>query len=118
MFDYKFLGKPKGTLVVGTAYKDLDASTWDPPRAGLEFTLVYLNIEKVVGVGKLRLRIVRADGDKSGYIDIDVNGPRLLTYTYFELGNGKPTHVELKCHSGLKSVTLSTRYTKKAVVVD
>ena len=118
MFDYKFLGKPAGTLTVGTTYKALDKSTWDPPRAGLEFTLVYLNIAKVVGAGKLRLRVVRADGDMSGYIDIDVSGPRLFTYTYFELGNGKPTHVELKCHGGLKSVTLDTRYTKKAVVAD
>ena len=117
-YDYAYLGKPPGQLVVGTSYMKLDQSTWDPPRAGLEHTLVYLNIEAVSGRGILRLRIVRADGDKTGYMDFDVSGKKLITYTYFENGDGKPTHIELKCMGGLKSVTIGTRYTKKAVVVD
>lgn len=116
--DYKYLGKPDGTQRVGTKYTQLQQSRWDPPRKGLEHTLVYLNIGAVKGAGKLRLRIVRANGDDTGYMEWKVDGPRLLTYTYFELGDGNPTHVELRCLDGLQEVTLGTRYTKKAVVID
>jgi len=129
-YDYKYLGKPKGTLTVGTKYVKLDQSTWTPPRKGWESTLVYLNVTPTFKTGKstgaLRIRIVRSDGDKTAYCDFPISkdtlegGSTLITYTYWELGEagakGK-THVELRCHGGLASVKIGTRYTKKCVVV-
>lgn len=117
-YDYKYLGKPSGLLTVGTRYVTLDQSRWDPPRRGLEHTLVYLNVAKVKGSGFLRVRIMRADGDATAYMDFPVTGSQLITYTYFEDGDGKPTHVELKCRGGLTQAVISTRYTKKAVIPD
>lgn len=127
-YDYKYLGKPGGTLKVGRSYTRLDQSRWDPPRPGWESTLVYLNIEPTFKAGKsagaIRIRLVRADGDKTAYNDfvihrdaLDGNARQLQTFTYWESGNGKVTRVELRCQGGLESAVIRTRYTKKAVVV-
>jgi len=129
-YDYKYLGKPSGTLTVGTKYVKLDKSTWTPPRKGWESTLVYLNVTPTFKTGKstgaLRIRIVRSDGDKTAYNDVPISkdtledGSTLITYTYWELGEagtkGK-THVELRCHGGLASVKIGTRYRKVCTVV-
>lgn len=127
-FDYQYLGKPTGPQTVGMKYEKLDDSRWDPPRAGFEHTLVYLNVKPTfapgMSIGSLRVRIVRADGDATGYNDFVVakdaleDGVALFTYTYWELGDGKPTHVEARCQGGLALASIGTRYTKKAVVVD
>lgn len=127
-FDYDYLDKGEGTLTVGRSYVELDKSEWDPPNAGLEHTLVYLNVRPTFAGGKtrgaLRIRLIRADGDASAYhdypIDADMleDGTQLITHTYFELGDGKRTHIELRCQGGLESADIGTRYTKKAVVLD
>lgn len=127
-YEYDYLGKPGGTLTVGTSYKDLDQSSWDPPYDGWENTLVYLNIKPTrwasgQGIGAVRVRIVRADGDATGYEDLIIardaleDGTTLRTYTYWELGDGTKTHVELRCQGGLLEASIGTRYTKKAVVL-
>lgn len=123
---YKYLGKPSGTLKVGRKYVRLDRSKWDPPRKGWESTLVYLNVAPTFKAGKnvgaLRVRIVRADGDKTAYHDHVIHadaladGAQLITYTYWESGDGAPTYVELRCQGGLESAVVGTRYTKKALV--
>lgn len=126
-YTYKYLGKPTGTQTVGRKYVTLQKSKYDPPHAGWESTLVYLNLNSVKfkagkSAGAVRVRIVRANGDKTAYHDNVVHvgalddGGTLLTYTYWEAGDGQPTHVELKCIGGLESVVLGTRYTKKCVV--
>jgi len=128
-YDYDYLDKPSGTLEVGRSYVKLDQSTWDPPRSGWEHTYVYLNIAPTFQSGKaygaLRLRIVRADGDTTGHQDIliaqgmlDDDGRTLHHVLYWEAGDGKKTHIELKCQGGLQSARIGTRYVKKAVVVD
>lgn len=116
--DYNYSGKPTGTFTATTDYRDLDTKAWDPPRAGLEMTLVYLNVSEVVGTGNLRIRLVRSDGDDTGYHDYPVAGKQLITHTYWELGDGTPTKVQVRCMGGLKSATVTTRYVKRAVVVD
>ena len=127
--DYKYLGKPAGTLTVGTTYTKLDDSTYDPPRSGWENTLIYLNIRPTrwqpgATIGAVRVRIIRADGDATGYEDFVIaapaleDGTTLRTYTYWELGDGQKTHVELRCQGGLETADIGTRYVKKAIVVD
>lgn len=124
---YDFLGKPVDNQVIGRSYTLLDQSFYDPAVGGWEHTLRYLNIKPVFKAGKtsgaLRPRLVRADGDTTDFDDIqihldglDSDGVTLRTHTYWELGDGKPTYFELKCIGGLESVTLTTRYTKKAIV--
>jgi len=128
-YDYDYLDKPSGTLTIGRSYTKLDNSTWDPPHAGWENTYVYLNIDPTFQSGKthgaIRFRMIRADGDETAHIDIpidvddlDDNGRYLTHVVYWEQGDGKKTHVELKCQGGLASASLGTRYTKKAVVLD
>lgn len=128
-FTYKYLGKPGGTLTVGTSYVDLDQSTYDPPHDGWENTLIYLNVTPTqwaddATIGAIRVRIIRADGDATAYNDLIIardaldDGSALHTYTYWELGDGKPTHVQLRCQGGLRAATIGTRYVKKATVAD
>lgn len=127
--DYNYSGKPKGDLTLGTRYTRLDVAAWDPPRKGLEHTLVYLNITPTKwatgkDVGGVRVRLVRADGDNTGYQDYTIakdsldDGGFLISYTYFEDGDGRPKRVEVRCQGGLLAATVGTRYVKAGVVVD
>jgi murein DD-endopeptidase MepM/ murein hydrolase activator NlpD len=127
-WDYFFGGKPAGTLDVGTKYVTLDQSRWNPPRVGVEFAMVYLNVKPVFHPGKtagaIRVRSMRANGDASAYHDYPVSsdtldgGAQLITHVYFEQGDGQPTFYEVKCIGGLKSATIGTRYRKGAVGID
>lgn len=124
-YDYNYSGKPAGTLKVGRDYKRLDVPAWDPPRAGLEHVMVYLNCTALVfeggRPGRIRVRINRLDGDYTGYQDYVVAPgitEMLITHTYFEQGDGTTSAVDLKCLDGLLGMTVGTRYLKRAVVVD
>jgi hypothetical protein len=129
VLDYDYLDKPGGTLSVGTSYKKLDYSTWNPPRDGWENTLVYLNIRPTFKSGKthgaLRVRLMRENGDAHGYQDLPIDvddlddGTALKQYLTWEKGGkGDSTWIELKCIGGLASASIGTRYTSKAVVAD
>lgn len=124
---YHYSGKPKGTLFVGRKYVDLDQSEWDPPTKGLEHAMIYLNVtapEFKAGqsMGGLRVRCVRADGDKTSYHDYPIavafsdGTSQLITHPYFELGDGGKTRYQLKCVGGLVGCTITTRYRKGAVL--
>jgi hypothetical protein len=129
-YDYDYLEKPGGTFTVTRDYKTLDQSTWDPPRSGWENSYVYLNIKPSFQSGKtvgaIRVRLVREDGDTTGHHDLiihkdalDSEGKTLRHWMYWEAGSGSTTtKVQLLCIGGLASAAISTRYTKKAVVVD
>jgi hypothetical protein len=129
-YDYKYLGKPSGVLTVGREYKTLDQSSWTPPRSGWENTYVYLNIKPKfksgATVGAIRVRVYREDGDTTGHHDLlihkdalDSDGRTLRHWAYWEAGEkGADTKVQLLCLGGLESVEISTRYSKKCVVVD
>ena len=130
-YDYKYLGKPTGTFTVKRGdYVTLDMSSWKPPRSGWEHTYVYLNIKPMFNSGKsagaIRCRIMREDGDTTGHVDIvihkdalDSDGRMLFHWNYWEAGEkGVATKVQLLAIGELASATISTRYTKKAVVVD
>lgn len=124
-YDYNYSGKPSGTLTVGQDYKRLDTKVWDPPRAGLEHVLVYLNCSGFVfdggRPGRIRIRLNRLDGDYTAYQDYTVvpgQTELLITHTYFEQGDGTTTAVDLKCLDGLRTMTVGTRYVKRAVVTD
>lgn len=126
MVAYNYSGKPSGTLTVGRDYKRLDVQNWDPPNSSsgdLEHVLVYLNCSGFVfdgnAPGRIRIRLNRLDGDYTGYQDFLVapGVPELLiTHTYFEKGDGTSTAVDLKCLDGLRSMTVGTRYVKRATV--
>lgn len=121
---YFYGGKPTQSQKVGRAYAVLSKSRWDPPKGRPEHALVYLNVTKPVfrsgkTMGALRVRGVRADGDKTSYhdypvaVDFSSGGSQLVTHTYFESNKGGlPTHYEVKCVGGLESVVLTTRYRK------
>lgn len=130
-YDYKYLGKPTGTFTVKRGdYVTLDQSTWTPPRSGWENTYCYLNIKPVFNSGKsagaIRCRIMREDGDTTGHLDIlihkdalDSDGRMLYHWTYWEAGEkGAETKIQMLAIGELASATISTRYTKKVVVVD
>jgi hypothetical protein len=129
-YDYDYLDKPGGTFTVTRDYKTLDNSTWNPPRTGWENSFVYLNIKPTFQSGKtsgaIRVRVFREDGDTTGHHDLiitkealDSEGKTLRHWTYWEAGGkGDSTKVQLQCIGGLGSAVISTRYTKKAVVVD
>lgn len=129
-YDYDYLEKPSGTFTVTRDYKTLDNSTWNPPRSGWENTYVYLNIKPTFKSGKyfgaIRVRVYREDGDTTGHHDLiiakdslDSEGKTLRHWTYWEAGGkGDSTKIQLQCIGGLESAVISTRYTKKAVVVD
>lgn len=128
--DYDYLDKPGGTFTVTRDYKTLDQSEWTPPRSGWENTFVYLNIKPTFKEGKyigaIRVRLYREDGDTSGHEDIliakdalDSDGRTLRHWLYWEKGvEGASTKIQLVCIGGLTSAEISTRYTKKAVVID
>jgi hypothetical protein len=130
VYDYDYLDKPGGTFTVTREYKTLDQSTWTPPRTGWEHTYVYLNIKPTFQSGKtvgaIRVRLIREDGDTTGHEDLiilkdalDSEGKTLRHWVYWEQGNkDTTTKVQLLCLGGLASAAISTRYTKKAVVVD
>lgn len=129
-YDYAYLGKPEGTFTVTRSYKTLDQSTWEPPRSGWENTYVYLNIKPKFASGKtagaIRVMLLREDNDSTGHQDfvilkdaLDSEGKTLRHWTYWEAGEkGGSTKIQLLCIGGLESAEISTRYTKKAVVVD
>jgi hypothetical protein len=125
--EYDFLGKPSAPQTIGRTYTRLDLSGFDPAHPGWEHTLRYFNAAPVFQSGKsagaLRPRMVRADGDETFYSDIpihrdmlDGDGRTLVTQPYWETAEGAPTVIELRCIGGLASVSLSTRYTKKAIL--
>lgn len=124
--DYRYLGKPSGTLTVSGAYVDLDMSRWDPPRDGWEHTIVYLNVTPVFKTGKtrgsLRVRLMRAGGDATNYMDhvIDadalIGGAQLITQTYWESGDSTASRIQLRTGGGLASAKIGTRYTKRALL--
>lgn len=124
--EYFYGGKPSGKQTVKRKYVTVDRSRWNPLRKGLELALVYLNIAEATfqdgkSSGTLRIRAVREkDNDKTSYHDYIVHKgmgtPQLITHTYFESGDGGPTHYEVKCMGGLASVVLDTRYRKGAVI--
>jgi hypothetical protein len=125
IYDYKYSGKPAGALPVGQKYARLDVPEWDPPRAGLEHVLVYLNCSGFVfdgaKPGRIRLRLNRLDGDTTGHQDfVVVPGvdELLITHTYFEQGDGTSTAVDVRCLDGLQSMSVGTRYLKRAIVSD
>ena len=117
-FKYWYGGKPKSPQTVGTKYTRVTDSKYDPATAGLDFRMVYLNVDQVNGSGILRIRGVRADGDTTAYHDYPVSTDQLITHIYFESRGAKdgPTFFQVKCMKGLKSVRLTTRYSKCAVV--
>jgi N-acetylmuramoyl-L-alanine amidase len=129
VLDYDYLNKPGGTFTVTNSYKTLDQSNWNPPRAGWENTLVYLNITPKFKSGKnhgaIRVRLMRENGDAHGYDtipidadDLDEDGVILKQYFTWELGEkGGETEVQMKCVGGLESASIGTRYTSKAVIV-
>ena len=128
-YEYDYLEKPGGTQSIGTSYEELEQSAYDPANSGWETTYVYSNLPPTSwrdghDIGCIRVRIIRADGDETGHDDwviakqaLDENGRTLRHLLYWEAGDGKPTHVELKCEGGLLGATLHTRYTKKAIVL-
>jgi hypothetical protein len=119
-FKYWYGGKPKTPQTITTKYSRLTSSKYDPKIGGLDIRMIYVNVSNIVGTGFLRIRAVRADGDKSAYHDYPITGKgdQLITHVWFESrakGDG-PTYFQAKCRGGLKSVRLSTRYAKAAVV--
>lgn len=117
-YKYWYGGKPSGTQTVTTKYSSLSLSKYDPKTAGLDIRMIYLNVSKVQGSGVLRVRAVRANGDTSAYHDYPITGDQLITHVWFENRSSTDgaTHFEVKCRLGLKSVVLSTRYAKCALV--
>lgn len=119
-YKYWYGGKPSKTQTVKGSYERLTLSKYDPKIGGLDIRMIYVNVGKVEGSGFLRIRAVRADGDKSAYHDYPITGQgdQLITHVWFEnrsKGDG-PTYFEAKCRGGLVSVVLDTRYAKCAVV--
>lgn len=126
-YDYDYTGKPEGTLSVGRDYKYLDIDEWDPPKAGLELVMTYLNCSGFVfdseRPGRIRVCFERntEDSDRFGYQDYTVvpGVPELLiTHATFEQGDGTRTWVMMRCMDGLASMKVGTRYAKRAVVID
>ena len=127
--DYDYLDKPSGTQTIGRSYETLDQSSWNPPRTGLEHTLVYLNVTPTFRDGKtigaLRIRVLRENGDAHAPDTIpiladalDDDGVATIQYQTFEWGGaGDSTKIQVKCIGGLESAKIGTRYTSKAVVV-
>ena len=127
IYDYDYSGKPSGTLKVGTSYVNLDIDEWDPPRAGLEFVMVYLNCSGFVfeggKPGRIRVCFERDpnNSDRFGYQDFTVvpgQTELLITHATFEQGDGTRTWAQMKCMDGLKSMNVGTRYMKRAVISD
>lgn len=127
IYDYEYSGKPSGTLQVGTSFVNLDIDEWDPPKAGLELVMTYLNCSGFVFTGgtpgRIRVCFERDpnNSDRFGYQDYVVQPgiPELLiTHLTFESGDGTRTWTQVKCMDGLKSMTVGTRYMKRAVVKD
>lgn len=124
--EYHYSGKPPGQQEIKGSYVLLDKSRWNPRRKGLELAMIYLNVGSPVftgdaRVGLLRVRTVRENSnDNSSYHDYPIfpglDVPQLITHVYFEAGDGGPTRYELKCHAGLVSCWVGTRYRKGAVI--
>lgn len=123
---YDYSGKPGGTLPVGRDYKYLDIDEWDPPKAGLEHVMTYLNCSGFVFTGNQpgRIRVCfernTKESDRFGHGDFTVvpgQEELLITHATFEKGDGTRTWTMIKCLDGLQSMVIGTRYMKRAVVV-
>lgn len=128
IYDYWYGGKPSANQTVTTAYSRVEKSTFDPPKAGWENRLLYINVTPKFADGKsvgvLRIRGVRKDGDMTAYHDYTIHkdalidGKFLITHTYWESGDGQSSHWEVRVGGGIVSAVLGTRYAKVATVKD
>jgi hypothetical protein len=123
--EYWYSGKPAGRLLVGQSYVNLDIDEWDPPHAGLELIETYLNCSGFVFTGnqpgRIRVCLERDpnNSDRTGYHDYTVvpgQTELLITALHFEQGDGTRTWHQIKCMDGLRSMTVGTRYGKRAVI--
>ena len=129
VLDYDYLEKPGTTFSVTTSWKDIDQSSWNPPRKGWENTFTYMRVKPTFKSGKtrgaLQVRIMRENGDAhaphtigidADYLESDGSMP--TTFMSWELGEkGGSTCVQIRCVGGLSSAKLtSSHYTSKAVV--
>ena len=119
-YKYWYGGKPSKPQTLTTKYTRLTGSKYDPKVAkGLDLRLVYINVSDIKGSGFLRIRAVRADGDKTAYHDYPLTGQgdQLITHVYFEQrALDGPLYFEVKGRCGVTSATLTTRYSKAGVI--
>jgi hypothetical protein len=122
---YYYSGKPSGQLTVKQEYVYLDIEEWDPPKAGVEIIETYLNCSGFVFTGgqpgRIRVCLERNlnDSDRTGYQDYTVvpgQQELLITHLHFEQGDGTRTWSMFKCMDGLQSMTVGTRYQKRAII--
>jgi len=129
-----YSGKPSGTLTITNAqdYEPVDFCTADPPSSGLEFHLIYANCTLTWtdpnasdGMGIIRVKYVREDGDDTAYQDYcipqgeAIGSPDafLLTATHWEGGEkGLGGRWHIRCEGDISKISVSTRYAKIAVV--
>lgn len=117
-YKYWYGGKASKPQKLTSSYTRLTGSKYDPKIKGLDFRLCYINASDIQGSGFLRIRAVRADGDKTAYHDYPLTGQgdQLITHVYFEdRGLDGPTYFEVKGRGGV-TATLTTRYSKCAAV--
>jgi len=129
-----YSGKPSGDWTITNAqdYEPVDFQTEDPPSGGLEFHLLYANCEitwedpdAVEGMGIIRVKYTREDGDDTAYQDYavpkgaSIGSPDafLITATHWESGEkGLGGKWHMRCEGDIASIKVGTRYAKIAVV--
>lgn len=127
-----YSGKPSGELTITNAqdYEPLDVVTDDPPCDGMEFHLLYVNCslrwsKSPGGMGIIRVKYVRDDGDDTAYQDYavpqhaPVGDPDafLITATHWESGQkGAGGRWHIRCEGDIDHMKLGTRYAKIGVI--
>lgn len=117
--EFSYSGKPAGVLTVSGGYKALDVPSWQPPKTGYTFGMLYANVD---GSGELRTRLVRegAEDDPTAY---QTHYPKsgdnyLLTHVWFERAEAnRPIHYEFATMDG-ETMQVGTRYAKFLFIPD
>jgi hypothetical protein len=123
---YDYSGKPSGTLTLPLGKYTTVVPKQDPPNlGGLEFKMLYLNVDLTwppgeSGSGNLRVRFVRDGGDATAYQDYPVDTDTssfLITQTHFEIGErGVSGKWQVKPVGDMSKAKATTRYSKRATV--
>lgn len=123
---HDYSGKPGGTLTIqGSAdYVKVDASAADAPGDGLEFHMLYANLDLTwsgSGDGTIRVKYVREGGDATGYQDYTVANGRsdfLIQPIHWEAGEkGVGGDWYINVGGGISKAVVGTRYVKAGGVL-
>jgi murein DD-endopeptidase MepM/ murein hydrolase activator NlpD len=128
IYNYEYSGKSTSIKEIPLGeYTWVTQDTDDPAASGLEFKLIYLNVNlqwNGEGFGNIRMKFVREGDDPTAYQDYLVHSSQaefLLTHMHMEQGQkgiGGRWYIKVTGGPALVGASVDTRYSKYATIKD